>query len=316
MERKTIIALDVGGTNVTSGLINSEGKVENSSYTEVSINSKGSREEILTTLSKVIEEQAEKTTQELLQGVGIGMPGPFNYERGVSKMEHKFASIYNLVLGDKLRERSGVDTGKTLKFIPDSGAFLLGEQWKGLAKEYETIIGITIGTGLGSAFMKEGKLVTEGDGVPPCAWIGGLPYKRGRVENYVAKKGIRDRYQSLSPGAQHPEVREIARRAFFKKDDGAKRAFHKSGKILREVLLPIVKKFRPQCIVIGGKIARSFELFSEPLKYLLNLPGLEEIGPAKNIILSPLLGAAKCVLLGNVYDPPVLVNCEEPGDRD
>jgi glucokinase len=65
-----------------------------------------------------------------------------------------------------LAERFGWQPGQ-VRFLLDSAAFLLGEIGAGEARGVERAVGITLGTGIGSAFAVDGQIVTEGPGVPP-----------------------------------------------------------------------------------------------------------------------------------------------------
>ncbi|MEF8799160.1 MAG: ROK family protein [Candidatus Bipolaricaulota bacterium] len=312
MNESVVISLDVGGTNVTSGIISSTGRIMDLTFLERRIDSSGTKDKVLEKLAEIINFQLEKIEPLELSGVGIGMPGPFDYRDGVSYMEKKFSSLKGVNLGAELRKLTGVTDHVTIKFVPDSWAFLLGEVWVGAARNCGRAVGITVGTGLGSGFIREGRPVEKAPGVPPCAWIGNLPYGDGKVEDYVSKEGIKRRYRELSDNSDAPEVREIARKAYLQTDRAAIEVFQETGEILAEVLIPVLEDFDTDCIVFGGKISLAFPLFSAPLRSSIEAFGSVKLKLAERLDESPLFGAAKAVFLGEKYRPPVLRRCEVP----
>ena len=212
-------------------------------------------------------------------------------------MKHKFSSIYGLNLKTELISRLNLKKALPIQFENDAWVFLRGETWRGAARGYNRIVGLTIGTGLGSAFMVGDEIVTKGPGIPADAWIGGLPYNDGIVEDRVSRRGIIARYRELVGNTYSGEdVKEIALKGLKNGDKNSLKVFREIGIILAEVLTPILSDFRAECLVFGGQISKSFSLFENPLKQLLKkVPTLKKITRARFIDLSPLYGAAKLV---------------------
>ena len=95
--------------------------------------------------------------------VGVAVPGPFDYDAGVSAMTHKLAPLRNVDLRGELSAALGLPP-QAFAFLNDAAAFLLGEWWAGAARARRRAMGVTLGTGLGSAYLDEGKIVTgEGE---------------------------------------------------------------------------------------------------------------------------------------------------------
>lgn len=302
---KYVLGLDVGGSSLKSALVDPTGLVMKNSFDKTLLNNKDTAENILRQICRAISAQLEKVGLQQVSGLGIGMPGPFDYIRGISKMKHKFAALYGVNLDYEIRKRLELLDDFTIRFGPDSWCFLRGESWLGAAQSCNRTIGITLGTGLGSAFMAEGQLVKDGPGVPPYAWIGALPYNGGTVEDKVSQRWLVTRYKELS--GQSLEVKEIAERALLNKDKNSLRVFNELGRTLGEVLTPIAYKFNAECIIFGGEISKSFELFSAPiLDALLKVPSVKNVTKATYIELSPIRGSAQMVFLGSSYTPPNL----------
>ena len=142
-----------------------------------------------------------------VSGAELAIPGPFDFKNGVSLMRHKLPYIYGVDLRRLLAARFGWQPSQ-VRFLLDSAAFLLGEIAAGAAHGISRAVGITLGTGVGSAFAVDGRLVTEGPGVPPGGEIWNLPYEGGIIEDFVSTRAIQKNYQSRT--GELAEVAKIA----------------------------------------------------------------------------------------------------------
>ena len=149
-----------------------------------------------------------------------------------------------------------------IRFENDAWTFLRGEAWRGAAQGHNRVVGLTLGTGLGSAFMVHDEIVIEGPGVPPHAWIGALPYANGIVEDKISRHGIIARYQELAGNAysENEDIKEIALRGLGHRDTNSLQVFNELGSTLAQVLNPILLDFKAECLVLGGQISKSFSL--------------------------------------------------------
>jgi glucokinase len=293
------IGLDVGGTSLKSAIVISDGSILKDTFRKVPIDSQGTTESIIDTFIQALQPHLRRAEDLRLEvsGMGIGMPGPFDYERGVSLMNRKFGAIYGLNLRHALCGRLRLQGDFLIKFENDAWTFLRGEAWLGAARGYQRIIGLTLGTGLGSAFMVGNRLVSDGPGVPPYAWVGGMPYEDGIVEDKITRNWIISRYEELSRRKHRDlDVKAIAMRGAKYRDKASLQTFEEMGRRLGQVLRPIVSEFEAECLVLGGQISKSFPLFSNPLrKELQSVPTLRKITRARMINLSPIYGAAKTI---------------------
>lgn len=213
--------------------------------------------------------------------VGVATPGPFDYERGIAKFSGvgKLEGLY----GVDLRERLARDLGlQRIRFVNDAHAFVLGEWWIGAARGHARAMGITLGTGLGSGFLVDGRPVISGPDVPPDARLDLIPYRGGPVEDVLSARGIVAAY------AMSADVAEIARRARAG-DAKARAVFQTFGSALAEFLKPWVDRFRPTCLLFGGSITRAWDLFGSQVQ---EASRLSFCGPAELLDEAPLLGAA------------------------
>jgi predicted NBD/HSP70 family sugar kinase len=230
-------------------------------------------------------------------GAGLAMPGPFDYERGISQMRHKLPALFGVDLKSSLARRFGWQPSQ-LRFVNDAAAFLLGEVGAGAAKGYSRAIGITLGTGIGCAFAVNGHIAIPSDrpggdpGVPPGGEIWNLPYNGATVEDFVSTRFLRLQYQSVT--GLEAEVSEVAAIAQCIENQpcpeldaklaqqavsvppstkfvssgssgvplkAARQAFQDFGRHLGLALNQHAAAFAPDVIVLGGGISRASHLF-------------------------------------------------------
>lgn len=189
-------------------------------------------------------------------GAALAVPGPFNFQAGVSLMRHKLPYLYGVDLRHTLAARLGCPPEKVL-FLNDAAAYLLGEIGAGAARGFRRVVGLTLGTGIGSAFAVDGKLVTSGAGVPPGGEIWNLPYESGIVEDHISARAIAGSYERRT--GKTCTVAELA--AAAPHDPAANDAFVEFGHHVGQVLHTLLAGFHPDAVVLGGGIARSPGLF-------------------------------------------------------
>ena len=190
------------------------------------------------------------------EGASLAFPGPFDYATGVSLMRHKLPCLYGVDLRTAIAARFGWNPAR-VTFIHDGSAFLLGEISAGAAKGFDRCVGLTLGTGIGSAFAVHGSLVSEGKDIPPGGEIWNLPFDGATIEDAVSARAIRRVYCQRTGHEQ--EVVLLARRAA--EDPDARVAFEEFGKNLGLAMRATLADFAPQVVVLGGAICRSAELF-------------------------------------------------------
>ena len=174
MMNKVLFGIDIGGTTVKCGLFTLNGELLEKSEIPTDKQDNGSR--ILSDVAAHIRNILEKRclTVSDVAGVGIGVPGAVTPDGIVNKCVN---------LGWDIK-----DVAKEMQtFLPvfvkvgnDANMAALGEFWKGSAKGYQSVMLVTVGTGVGGGLIIDGKPVAGVHGA--AAEIGHLPIVEGEQE--------------------------------------------------------------------------------------------------------------------------------------
>jgi glucokinase len=283
------MSLDIGGSHVTAAVIDSLLRdILPGTRSRVGTDQSAKCEVILDTWAQAALQAVSAPGVGAVSRIGMAIPAPFDYGRGVSLMQHKFRALYGLPVVTLLTEqfRGSPLQGAPIVFANDADLFALGEWWAGAAQDRERVIGLTLGTGLGSGFIAHGRIVTSGPEVPAAGEIWNLAYLDGVAEDYVSGRAITITYARAS--GSRLAASEIAKRA----EDGepaARDAFASLALHLARILEPHLVRFRPACIVIGGNIARAWPAFGPQLRVALSPV---ECQPSARFEDATLLGAA------------------------
>jgi glucokinase len=266
-ECSDIVVFDVGGSHVSGGIFNvCHQRLEASKSHPIAANL--SYEAFLELLASLVNELPRSTP---VNGVAIAMPNPFDYKLGISHMRHKYQQLYGLDLRQGLSERLGCDPLR-LHFLNDAAAFMLGELHRGAAIGTHRAVGITLGTGIGSAFAVDEEVVISGPGVPPDGEIWNVSYRNAIVETFVSTASIQREYAQAT-GGPLLEVWRIAELA--RQDSHAAEVLRHFGRELGQVLRHTCATFAPECIVLGGGISRSSWAFLDEAKHELAGLGIQ-----------------------------------------
>jgi len=257
-----VIGVDIGGTHCTAALIDlSQKQIVPSTLKRVAINANGAAGDIIAAWSDCILSVKQRVN---VAGICLAMPGPFDYEAGISLMQgqHKYESLYRLHIKELLGNALGVAPA-VIFMDNDAACFLQGEVFSGIAGDYvnDTVIGVTLGTGLGSAVYKKGSAKS--------ADLWRLPFKDGIAEDYLSARWFLRRFKELT-GRSVQHVKELALLA--ETNENTRVVFHEFGANLGQFLLGVIKKENPPAIVIGGNISKAFPLFRHSLQFIINGP--------------------------------------------
>ncbi len=263
-----VLAIDAGGTNFKAALIDAGGSVLSGSLYQCPGCSSGSLEVILGTYAELIRHALSRGVP--IRGIGVSTPGPFDYQRGISLMKHKFPQLFGIILKDSLLELLPELADIPFWFRHDANSFLAGEMWLGAGQGCKRIGGVTLGTGLGVSFFADGQFFNNEMGSPAAeVSLWNKPYRHGIVEDAISARALIAAYQKLNPNYDPAGGARGVAEAAKSGDQQAAQVYEQFGVDLGNILTLWCNYFKPQKIVFGGQIAASFDLFAEALQ--LNL---------------------------------------------
>lgn len=260
-DKEIVIGIDIGGSHITClGVDHLSGRIIPDLCIRRQVDSHSEAGLILAVWAGALKECISTLDPGRLSGICFAMPGPFDYREGVALFAgvRKYDSLRNINIRDEIRRRLSLPSTLPLRFLNDATCFAIGEAWLGKAAGYHRTMVITLGTGFGSAFLEDGIPVESGPEVPPSGCLYHLAYGDTIADDYFSSrwfgKEYNKRFRLPSPGVKI--MTDLA-----ETDAGIREIFTEFGNRLALFIAPAIKAFRPDCLTIGGNIARSYPFF-------------------------------------------------------
>lgn len=275
------IGVDIGGNHISAAqVVCTSTGVKFNRYSESKVPSALLSEALIEIWASVI---AEAMGKEKIANIGIAMPGPFDYAQGISQIKDqgKMRPLYQKSVRILLAEALSLDPS-SITFRNDAEAFLLGESRAGVARDLVNCMGITLGTGLGSA-IKIQEVVRD-------AKLWRAPFRGGIAEDFLGTAWFIYEAQKRF-GLQLTGVKGLL-------ESGADRTmaqdlFRDFGRALGEFLLPYLIRMQIEGVILGGKVSLASDEFLKYTQEYLVFNG------CKSILLRSSLGE-KAALLGSI----------------
>ena len=267
---KYIYGVDLGGTTVKMGLFDGEGNMLEK--WEIVTRKENNGEQILPDIAKAIADKNEEKSiaKEDILGIGMGVPGPITEDGRVLKCANLGWGIFSVA--DELRKLTGVEK---IKVGNDANVAALGEQWKGGGRGFDSIVMVTLGTGVGGGIILNGKILTGSNGA--AGEIGHLfvnPHetrtcgcgKKGCLEQYSSATGITrmsaEKLESTDTPSElrqydHPITGLELFKAYKNDDALAKEILDTFSSYLGKGLSHVAAVVDPQAFVIGGGVSKN-----------------------------------------------------------
>ena len=265
-----MLAFDVGGSSIKSALVEIGPRIVNNVSVDA-IQSQGSAAEILNTLAVIITRHLQSCKD--VRRIAFAFPGPFDYERGICLIQNqeKYDALYSLDISAHLKEILDMPD-LAFRYRNDAEAAILGEVLYGAGMPYSRLIGLTLGTGLGSAFVADEKLVTEGANMPYRGWLYSMPFGAHRADDVFSTRGLLARLREHGIHAI-----DIASAIHSPEHDSHALAqvFVSFGADLGAFLMPFVSDFHADAVLVTGGIAEAWDHFSSSLSRSLSIPVLK-----------------------------------------
>jgi len=262
------IGVDIGGSHITSALFEHSNKeIIKSSVAYAKINAHAPKEEILDAWFDVISKSIAFKDASEIQGIGIAMPGPFDYYNGISKMQNveKLDALFDVNVRSELAARLAIDPSK-VRFINDATAFSVAETRIGKASAYSRAVAITLGTGFGSSFVVKEQPVLDGELLPKGGFLYNQMHNGQFADDVFSTRGILNHYTTIS-GKSTKNVQTLC--SLIDADPYVQHVFNWLGVQLGQFLLPYLEKFDAEVLVIGGNISKAYSFFGPLLSEAL-----------------------------------------------
>ncbi|MFD1718944.1 ROK family protein [Georgenia deserti] len=254
------VAVDIGGTHVTSATVRPD--LEITDERRLPLDAEAPADELLDAMADAIRVHGALTAP-----VAMAIPGPFDYRRGIGDFTGvaKFGALYGVDVRAGLAQRCGREPG-FVHFINDADAFGLGEWAAGAGQRSGRCIAITLGTGIGSAFVDRGHCVSTGDAVPRDGDIHTVRIDGVPLEERVSRRALRAAY--LDRTGHTADVAEIAERARSGEPE-ALGVLEAGMRVLARAFAPWCEAFGAERLVVGGSMVASADLLFPPFRAAL-----------------------------------------------
>ena len=263
--------IDVGGTSVKLGLVNTEGELIDK--WEIPTRTEDGGRNVLPDIADSVKAKiTEKGITEDIIGAGIGLPGPVD-EDGVIRKAVNLHWDRTFNVADEL---SGMLGGMKVKAGNDANVAALGEFWQGAGKNYGDMVMVTLGTGVGGGIIHNGRIyagVTGAGGeighlcLVPDEKTACNCGNHGCLEQYASATGIvRLTKEELDASDEDSELRhtEVSAKSMWEAvkhgDALAIRVAERFGFYLGWGLAVIAGVVNPEVFVLGGGVSKAGEM--------------------------------------------------------
>ncbi|MBK9659729.1 MAG: ROK family protein [Chitinophagaceae bacterium] len=309
---KYAIGIDIGGTNTKFGVVDQNGKILQQD--RLLTNEPDGVQDFINELHEKMLPMIEKNGGiKSFAGMGIGAPNGNYYTGNIEYAANlKWRGI--IPFASMVSEKFGLP----VRLTNDANAAAMGEMMYGCAKGMKHFITITLGTGVGSGIVIDGKIVLGHDGFAgelghTIIRPGGRLHKgtgiRGTLESYASATGVRE--TALEMLTDNPNVESLLRdytindlitsqtvyECAMKGDKIANDIFEFTGQILGEALANFVMFSSPEAIVLFGGLTKAGDLILNPTKQAMEA-NLIQIFKNKVKILYSDLKEADAAILG------------------
>lgn len=280
MEKK-VIGIDIGGTNTVVGLVSNNGEIHHVKRFKTKKHSL--LKDYINVLCRKISEIVELNPEDIA-GVGVGAPDVNQFNNTI-EFAHNLPWKDIIPLGELLENKIHLP----VQLINDANAATLGEMKFGAAMGMKDFILLTIGTGLGSGIVANGKLILGHDGL--AGELGHVIIKengrqcgcgrKGCLETYVSATGLIT--TTLNLLKQKNRADSLLRRLDPKKINGksilqaaketdriALEAIDYTAKLFGKALADFVVFSSPEAIILFGGIVNSGKIFLNPVRKYMN----------------------------------------------
>jgi glucokinase len=272
---RTVIGVDLGGTNILSAVVNENGEVL-SVDKRPTLAKLGSEKVVL----RIADSIHAASTQSKLPwsshlAVGIGSPGPLDQNAGVVIYTPNL-NWHNVPIVDILQKK----IHKPIYLENDANAATLGESWVGAGKGEKVVFCVTLGTGVGGGLVIDGKIYHGASGV--SNHLGHVIVNPDGPKSSYGNKGILEQYASalgivrlakemgLKPLPGQKATPKTFKEMALDGNVKAKKVFETAGRMLGIGLTSAIHLLNPSVIIFSGGVSHAGNILFKPMYKEIN----------------------------------------------
>lgn len=296
---KNRIGIDVGGTNVKIALVDEKGRIIYSN--SVPTRAEMGYEYTVNNIKQAIYDLLKETKLEAknIEGIGFGFPGQVDYKSGVVRLAPNIPGWVDVPIAKLIEDEFHIPT----RVDNDVRCAALGELNFGAGKGCQNLICITVGTGIGSGLIINGKLVRGASNA--AGEIGHIKLQMhdgpicgcgdtGCLEAFASGPSIVAMAEDYIKGGKSTKFREMANsnditpfivaEAAKAGDPVARRIFTIMGEYIGIGMASVVNLLNPERIIVGGGVADAGDILMTPLKETLKKRAMKIAGEAVEVV--------------------------------
>ncbi|HMX79427.1 MAG TPA: ROK family protein [Ferruginibacter sp.] len=309
-KKRFAVGIDIGGTTTKFGIVNDKGEIL--MQDRIPSNEHDIVEDFIEDLHRKLMPMIEKAGQVSdFSGIGIGAPNG-NIYTGTIEYAPNLKWKGNIPLADLIEKKFALPT----RLTNDANAAAMGEMMYGACKGMKHFITITLGTGVGSGIVIDGKIVVGHDGfagelghtiIRPGGRLHKSTGMRGSLESYASATGVRE--TAIEMLTKHPEEASLLRNysindltsetvyeCAIQGDNIANNIFEFTGQILGESLANFIMFSSPEAIVLFGGLTKAGNLLLNPTRKHMEMNLLPIFQNKVKLVFSELKEADAAIL--------------------
>ena len=290
---KYYIGIDIGGTSIKAGIVDENGNI----LVKGAVKTDARQERLAPDAAALAERLLIQAglKKENITGVGMGIPGTVDAKNGIVRYSNNIA-ISDLPIAAQFRAifDCPIEIGN------DADAAALGELYFGSALGMQNVVFVTLGTGVGTGIIQNGKLLAGSEGGHLCIRTGGVQCTCGRHgcwEAYASVTALKRQTHAAFIRRQSPMTATVSRKditgrtAFdcARAGDGiAAAVVERYLGYVAEGIADLVNVFHPECVLIGGGLSNEEPKYFERIEALANA----EVFGHERLTTTPIRAAA------------------------
>lgn len=317
MKSGLVLGIDIGGTKLSAGLVSRSGLA--GEVRSAATHAQEGPDRVMEQIRDLIGQLAGGPGSRVeIDGIGVGAPGPIDIRSGIVKTMPNLPEWEGYRLKKILENR----TGRPVRLINDADAAALSEYYFGRARERKTFATLTLGTGIGSSIMLNGRLWHGASGVSPELAhipISGSGPKcgcggRGHLESFLSSHHMIERVRRavalgeptsidmlwlVSEDGGMREIIEAARR----RDRVAVREMQRYGKYLGRGLAVLTNLLNLPLVILAGGISNAWDLIETSARRELKRHVFLALADRLTIVVSAFRENAGVLGAGTLFFP-------------